>query len=82
MDLQRHDVVFPGWDSGDPGNPSQRSLWVYGIEPGGSDTIQQALNEELSVPENGEVANYSVKCQWNVWKWPFNRKAHMLISVV
>lgn len=82
MDLQRHDVVFPGWDSGDPGTPVQRSLWMYGIEPGGSDTIQQALNEELSVPENGEVANYSVKCQWDVWKWPFNRKAHMLISVV
>lgn len=82
MDVRRHDVVFPGWDSGDPGTPENRSIWLYGIEPGGIDSIQDAINQEVPPPENSDVANYSVKCQWELRKWPFNRKAHMLISVV
>lgn len=78
----RHDVVFPGWDSGDPGTPARRSIWLYGIEPGGTDDIGETINAPISESSSPEEKNYSVRYQWDIRKWQFNKKAHALLSVI
>ncbi|MBB2200746.1 hypothetical protein [Gluconacetobacter tumulisoli] len=78
----RHDVVFPGWDSGDPGTPEHRSIWLYGIEPGGTDEICEFINAPISEPSSPDEENYSVKYQWDIRRWQFNKKAHFLLSVI
>ncbi|MBO1328970.1 hypothetical protein OQ496_11685 [Acetobacter suratthaniensis] len=76
----RHDVIFPGWDSGDPGSPEQRSIWLYGIEPGFHKKID-AINT-YDEPITPDRHNNTVHYQWDIRKWPFNRKALMLIAVI
>ncbi|SDD88189.1 hypothetical protein SAMN05444678_1304 [Sphingomonas sp. YR710] len=64
-------------DGGDAGTPNARSIWLLGLEPGWSRA--DAANKMNGGHASELLRNYAVDLQL---KWPFNRNAFKLLSVL
>ncbi|HEX6785096.1 MAG TPA: hypothetical protein VF098_10650 [Sphingomicrobium sp.] len=65
-------------DGGDCGSPSQRSIWLLGLEPGWS--VQDQIEDQAGTERSDEeFANYSVELQQTM---PFNRNAFKLLAAL
>jgi hypothetical protein len=71
-------VFLDTCEGGNPGTPSNRSIWLLGIEPGWS-LADEAADYEIDAEREAKLTAYAVELQL---EWPFNRNAFKLLSTL